>query len=68
MSNVRVSVTDNNDFRPIDIKIELSIKTKQELMDMKYEFSEGDFEVFTTQFSNILYDVIDGLKSTIERI
>jgi hypothetical protein len=62
-NRVKLTKTDVQEFKPIQIKLEFEIKTQKELEDWKLECSEGTIYHFSTQFSHLMFDVINSLNS-----
>lgn len=64
MSNLRVqlSITKTQEFKPINIKLEFSINTQEELDNWKKECEIGVLCDFSTEYSGLLYDVFKQLR------
>ena len=57
---------DKRKFDPIKLNISIRIDTEQELDELREEFFEGEFQDYSTQYSDILFRVINDLEMYIK--
>lgn len=67
MNKTKIKVTTNavEVFKPINVKIEFTIDSKEQLEYLRQEFTDGVFAPhgdFYTDYSHIAYDVMKSLK------
>ena len=61
-NNVKMTINDSNTFKPIKVKLEFTIKTKEQLDNLRLEFSEGIVRDNYSDCSYIFSDIVEKLK------
>ena len=67
MSKITLKKTkDENEFKPITYQLSFTLETKKEFIDLKEEFNNGFFDHITTEYSDVLCDILQELKNEFE--